>query len=237
MPTTYKTQIVGYSFEELSEENKQKIYKTEYDDFSHMVDFEPVIDSFKEDMSNQFGADIESLEICYDLSYSQGAGACCTADLDVKTVFDNRVDPHCQLLEFVKVDPELGYTPVQIQSIRIVRCGFQTVYCHENTCRVEIDHSFEGGVPEEAVIESIEEIEEHLTNVIRGELIELYKKLQDHYEASTSFEAYCEIMCNSDSVYTEDGTLVDPVFISGATIIEGVQLALDFDDQNDYSFT
>jgi hypothetical protein len=56
----------------------------------------------------------------------------------------------------------------------------------------------------------------------------LHSKLQDHYEESTSFETYCEVMSESDTVYTKDGRVVDPVFIKNAYVSDAVQLELDF---------
>ena len=37
MPKTYKTEIIGYAFEELSEETRLGIYNREYDDFAQMA--------------------------------------------------------------------------------------------------------------------------------------------------------------------------------------------------------
>ena len=238
MPKTYKTEIIGYSFEELSEETQQEIYQKDLENFEEMVEFDIVEDAFREMLIEQFGASAETLEAYYDVSYSQGSGACCVGELDVDTVLEKRVGSYYQdLLEFIKVDPVLGYAPVQIESIQIVRCGPSNFYSHENTCCVEIDWSFEGGVSEEAAIEVIEELEEMLTNAIREELLNFHSNLRDHYEESTSFEVYCDLMSDSHIVYTEDGKVVDPMFIRDAVVFDGYQLKLDFEDHTDYNFT
>ena len=76
-----------------------------------------------------------------------------------------------------------------------------------------------------------------LTNAIREELCDLHSRLQDHYEESTSFEAYCEAADNG-TIYTEDGKVVDPAFIKHAHVYDGYQLKLDFEeDHSDYNFT
>ena len=82
----------------------------------------------------------------------------------------------------------------------------------------------------------MQDLEEMLTNAIRDELCTFYSILQDHYEDSTSFETYCEIT-EDCTVYTEDGRVVDPTFIENAVVIDGYQLRLDFEnDEEDESW-
>jgi hypothetical protein len=225
MPKTYKTEIIGYSFEELSEDVKQKIYEND-DFFSELVDFSPIEDTFRADLMECFGADPDTLEVYYDVSYSQGSGACCVGTLDVKTVLEKRTGSYfAELLDMI----ESG--KVEIDTINIVRCGPANFYNHENTCQVEMQYSHN---PTEFadIISTTVELEQMLTNGIREELCDFHSKLQDHYEESTSFEAYCEYMCSSDVVFTEAGKIVDPVYIKHSFVIDGYQLSLDFDDEN-----
>ena len=44
-------------------------------------------------------------------------------------------------------------------------------------------------------------------------------------------------MNDSDTVFTEDGSVIDPVFIKDARVFDGYQMALEFDHATDYSFT
>ena len=231
MPKTYKTEIIGYTFSELSEEVKQKIYEND-DYFSESVDLSPIEDDFRETLMSEYGAGLDSLEVYYDVSYSQGSGACCVAELDVKTVLEKRTGSYfAELLDMI----ESG--KVEIDTINIVRCGPANFYNHENTCQVEIQYSHNPTEVDGWNIEEAEELEQMLTNGIREELCDFHSKLQDHYEESTSFEAYCEYMCSSDVVFTEDGNVVDPTFIKNSFIIDGYQLSLGFDDSTEHSFT
>ena len=233
MPKTYTTEIIGYTFSELSKEVKEKIYEND-DFFSEMVDFSPIEDEFRSLLMECFGVDPDTLEVYYDVSYSQGSGACCVGQLDVATVLRERVGSYfTKLLDLI----ELGR--VEIDEINIIRCGPSNFYNHENTCTVEIKYStlYHTGQPVSTKFgdKEITELEEILTNGIREELCDFHSKLQDHYEESTSFEAYCEIT-EDHTVYTEDGKVVDPVFIKSAKVFDGYQMALEF-DHADYNFT
>lgn len=224
MPKTYRTEIIGYKFGELSENIQQDIYgNDEY--FSHSVDFDPIERDFRELMIDHFGAVLGTLEVYYDVSYSQGSGACCVAELDVDTVFANCVGTY-----FAKLLGLINSGRVEIDAINIVRCGPSNFYNHENTCQVEIEYTCDSNEVGDWEGEDITELEEMLTNAIREELCELHNNLRDHYEESTSFETYCEVMSESDTVYTEDGKVVDPAFIRHAYVSDAVQLKLAFDD-------
>ena len=228
MPKTYKTEIIGYTFSELSADVQQRLFANdEY--FSHSVDFEPVEEDFRTQLAEYFGADLETLEVYYDVSHSQGSGACCVGELDVETVFDNRVGSY-----FTKLLDLIESGKVTIDAIKVVRCGPWNFYSHENTCRVDVHYSCDSNEVGDWEGEDITELEEILTNAIREELCNFHSKLQDHYEESASFEAYCDNMTSDgisgDVVYLEDGSVVDPVFIKDAYVLDGYQLPLDFDE-------
>jgi len=231
MPKTYKTEIIGYTFSELSEEVKQEIYEND-DYFSESVDLSPIEDDFRTTLMKHFGADRDSLEVYYDVSYTQGSGACCVGELDVTTVIKNRLGSYfAGLLNMI----ESG--KVTIDTIKIERCGRWNHYNHEKTCRVEIKYSTSLHIDQSTWYKEITELEEMLTNAIREELCDFHSKLQDYYEETTSFETYCESMStvsdDNDIVYTKNGNIVDPAFIKNSFIIDGYQLSLDFDEDSD----
>lgn len=228
MPKTYKTEIIGYTFSELSEDAKHKLYIQEYDDFSEIVDFSPVEEGFREELSRRFGADLETLKVYFDVSYSQGSGACCTGELDVKTTFENFVGAY-----FTKLLVLIETGKVEIDAINIVRCGPANFYNHENTCQVEIEYSCNSNDVGDWEGEEVTELEQMLTNAIREELCDFHSKLQDYYEESTSFETFCEVMNDTDAAYTEDGQVIDPAFIKNAYVFDGYQLKLDFSDEEE----
>jgi len=229
MPKVYKTEIVGYNFDELTEKVKKELYEADYTDISHMVDLEPVEDGFREDLVRRFGADTASLELFYDVSYSPGSGACCVTDLDVDTVLDKLLDSSkCYDgrlpidLHIVREKHRSGV--IDISSIRVVRCGASNHYNHENTCRVEIDYTCDLADVGGWEGEEITHIEEYLTEEIRELLTAFHGNLQSYYEESTSFEIYCELMSDADNVYTKCGKVIDRAFIQDAQIIDLAKL-------------
>ncbi len=231
MPKTYKTEIIGYSFSELTEKIQQQLWQNDAL-FACEVDFEPVEEAFREILKEHYGADLETLQIQSDVSYSQGSGACCVGELNVETVLENHVGSY-----FSKVLELIESGKVVIDTIKIERCGPWNFYCHENTCRVEIEYVDDPTLVDGWPVEEALELEEMLTNAIREELRAFYSDLKDYYEESTSFEAYVEVMHANQNVYTEDGSIVDPAFIENATVIDGYQLKLDFEDHSDYNYT
>lgn len=224
MPKTYKTEIIGYTFSELNEEVKREVYEND-NEFSYSVDLDPVEMSFREALVSNFGADPKSLKVYYDLSYSQGSGACCTGELDVKTVLENRLGSY-----FANLAKLIDLGAVTIDEINIVRCGPSNFYSHENTCQVEIEYSCDSSKVGSWDGDEVTELEEMLTNSIREELCTFYSIMQDYYETASSFDAYCEFMEGASAIFTEDGNVVDPVFIKNAFVIDGYQLALDFEE-------
>ena len=188
------------------------------------MDFEPVLECFREELSRRFGANPETLQVAYDVSYSQGSGACCVGELDVDTTFANFVGTY-----FARLLGLINSGRVEIDAIKIERCGPWNHYNHENTCQVEIEYSCDSNEVGDWDGEEITELEEILTNAIREELCDFHSKLQEHYEESTSFEAYCALE-DGDTIYTEDGKVVDPAFIKHAHVYDGYQLKLDFDE-------
>ena len=241
MPKTYKTEIIGYSFEELNEDDQYSIYEND-NCFADMIDLEHIEDDFKETISQLFGGiDIGTY---YDISNSQGSGACCVADLDVDTILNtllNNSKCHNGRLPIALhiLREKHKNASINLDSIQVVRCGPSNFYSHENTCCVEIkytDYSFTGENPED-IDEAITTIEAELTLQIRELLTDFHGNLESFYDDASSFEAYCDIMSNNDAVYTREGKVVDPVLIKNSFIIDGYQLSLGFDDYTEHSFT
>ena len=227
MPKTYITEIIGYAFSELSEEVKKKHYDHEYEDYATMADFSIIETLFRKSFSSEWMTNdgYDTLELFYDLSYSQGSGACCVAELDNKKVLDSLGSYWDRLVSMIK--KEL----VTIDDINVVRCGASNHYVHENTCRVTIDYSC-NDMMEDQIRDEINKVEIFLTEEIRHQLTSFHDELQDYYEEAVSFESYCSSF-NEEVVFTKEGKIVDPVFIKSACIIDGYQLQLDFDNDED----
>ena len=226
MPKTYTTKIVGYEFSELLEEIQKDWYEKDrecldYD--AEEVGVKPLVEGFHEELMDEYGA--SDIEVNYDLSYGQGDGCSFTAFFDVDTLLSN--------LDFWQdLTDDLNSGLLEIDDIRVVRCGYSNHYCHENTCEVEIDWECNNeyrGEEFNRLQELVDAASTMITNEIRDKLRDLKRELYDSYEVATSFEAYQEFMAEHNNLkYTELGEIIPPDLIKNATVIDGIQLPLDF---------
>ncbi len=225
MPKTYITKIVGFEFNELSEEIQQDWYEKDKECLEMDADevgVQPLVEGFHEELMNEYGA--TDIEVNYDLSYGQGDGCSFTAFFEVDTVLAN-------LDYWQDLADDLNSGLIKIEDIRVVRCGQSNHYCHENTCEVEIDWECNTEYREEEynrLHELVDKASTIITNEIRDKLRDLKHDLYDAYETGTSFEAYQGLMAELDNRYMEDSTMIPHNMIENATIIDGVQLQLDF---------
>ena len=226
MPKTYTTKIIGYEFSELSEDIQRDWYTKDseclYQDAMDCY-LEPLVEEFQEQLGRDYGA--TDIEVNYDLGYSQGDGCSFTAFFDVDTVLAN-------LDYWQDLADDLNSGLIEIEDIRVVRCGRSNYYCHENTCEVEIDWAC-NPEHEEEEFDRLQELvhlaESRITNEIRDKLRDLKRDLYDAWEVATSFEAYQEFMTEQNNlIYTELGEIIPPDLIKDATVVDGVQLQLDF---------
>ena len=225
MPKTYTTKIVGYEFSELTEEIQRDWYKKDRECLDYDAEewyLQPLIEGFHELLSEDYGA--TDIEVNYDLSYGQGDGCSFTAFFEVDTVLAN-------LDYWQDLADDLNSGLIEIEDIRVVRCGPSNYYSHENTCKVEIDWECNSEYRKEdynRLQELVDKASTMITNEIRGQLRDLKRDLYDAYEEGTSFEAYQELMATLDNRYVEDGEVIPHNLIKDATVINGVQLQLDF---------
>ena len=226
MPKTYTTKIIGYEFSELSEDIQRDWYNKEEECLHYDAEecfIQPLIEGFQDQLSEEYGA--TDIEVNYDLGYSQGDGCSFTAFFDVDTVLAN-------LDYWQGLADDLNSGLIEIDDIRVVRCGRSNYYCHENTCEVEIDWAC-NPEHEKEEFDRLQELvrlaESRITDEIRGKLRDLRGDLYDAWEVATSFEAYQEMMAEHNNLrYTELGEIIPPDLIKDATVVDGVQLQLDF---------
>jgi hypothetical protein len=230
MPKTYTTKIIGYEFSELLEEIQRDWYEKDRESLDYDAEecfLQPLIEGFHELLSEDYGA--TDIEVNYDLSYGQGDGCSFTAFFEVDTVLAN-------LDYWQDLADDLNSGLIEIEDIRVVRCGFSNYYCHENTCEVEIDWECNNEYREEEynrLQELVDIVSTMITNEIRDKLRDLKRDLYDAWEVATSFEAYQELMAEENNLrYTELGELIPPDLIRDATVVNGVQLQLNFDGEN-----
>ena len=230
MPKTYTTKIIGYEFSELLEEIQRDWYEKDSECLHYDAEecfIQPLIEGFQEELTRDYGA--TDIEVNYDLSYGQGDGCSFTAFFEVDTLLAN-LDYWQDLVD------DLNSGLLEIEDIRVVRCGRSNYYCHENTCEVEIDWECNSEYREEdynRLQELVDKASSMITNEIRGQLRDLKRDLYDAWEVATSFKAYQELMAEENNLrYTELGELIPPDLIRDATVVDGVQLQLNFDGEN-----
>ena len=225
MPKTYTTKIIGYEFSELSEEIQRDWYEKDNECLYHDAEYqlEPLIEGFKESLSEDY--DATDIEVNYDLSYGQGDGCSFTAFFDVDTVLAN-------LDYWQDLADDLNSGLIEIEDIRVVRCGRSNFYCHENTCEVVIDWECNPEYSDkeyDRLQELVDAVSVKITDEIREKLRWLASDLYEAFEVVTSFEAYQELMAEQNNLrYTELGEIIPPDLIKDAIVVDGVQLQLDF---------
>lgn len=230
MPKTYTTKIIGYEFSELSEDIQRDWYTKDSECLHYDAEecfIQPLVEGFQEQLDEDYGA--TDIEVNYDLSYGQGDGCSFTAFFDVDTVLTN-----LDYWQYLADDLNSGL--IEIDDIRVVRCGRSNYYCHENTCEVEIDWECNPEYSDkefDRLQELVDAVSVVITNEIRDKLRDLKRELYDSYEVATSFEAYQEYMANHNNLrYTELGEIIPPDLIKDATVVDGVQLPLDFSGED-----
>ena len=230
MPKTYITKIIGYEFSELSEDIQRDWYTKDSECLQYDADecyIKPLVEGFQEQLSEDYGA--TDIEVNYDLSYGQGDGRSFTAFFDVDTVLSN-------LDYWQDLADDLNSGLIEIDDIRVVRCGRSNYYCHENTCEVEIDWESNPEYSDkefDRLQELVDAVSTVLTGEIRDKLRVLKRDLYEAYEEATSFEAYQEFMAEHNNLkYTELGEIIPPDLIKDATVVDGVQLPLDFNGED-----
>ncbi len=226
MPKTYTTKIIGYEFSELSDDIQRDWYAKDSESLHYDAEecyIQPLIEEFREQLSEDY--DATDIEVNYDLSYGQGDGCSFTAFFDVDTVLSN-------LDYWQDLADDLNSGLIEIEDIRVVRCGRSNYYCHENTCEVEIDWECNNeyrGEEFNRLQELVDKSATMITNEIRDKLRDLRRVLYDAWEEATSFKAYQDLMAEVNNLrYTEGGEIIPPDLIKDATVVDGVQLQLDF---------
>ena len=230
MPQEYTTKIIGYKFTELSEDIQRDWYNKNNECLHYDAEecfIQPGIEVFQEELSEDYGA--TDIEVNYDLGYSQGDGCSFTAFFDIDKMLSN-------LDYWQDLTDDLNSGLIEIEDIRVERCGPSNYYCHENTCTTIIDWACNAeyrGEHYNRLQELVDLAEDRITNEIRDKLRDLRRDLYEAWEVATSFEAYQELMTGLGNRYTEDGELIPPDLIKNAEArdikLGPVQLSLPFD--------
>ena len=199
MPEQVK--ITLFSFDELSEESQQKVIKPFRE--AYEPHYEVVYDIFALRMSENYGANLKTKEITWSGFWSQGDGASFTCDFDTEVLLPilkkELNEDQVALLE--EIDAEVDCASI--------RTGYQ--YSHENTVRGKVSIYYGDAYYDRMVqINEIHDIlENKLTEIIREESRNLYKRLEDFYDQETEDERIVEEIkhCYPGCNFRKDGTI------------------------------
>jgi hypothetical protein len=218
----------SYSFNELSPEAQREALDNYRDinvDYLDWHDY--VIDEFKEEMKEKFGFEVD--DVRYSGFYSQGDGASFTGEAIDKAlflknalgvtsssdVFDNGEDSEEDELRSLMGDlRNIGFDnrerfKADDLYFNVRRRQHGSMYVHENTIDGDVDadwldlddddeRDFDGFV---------QDLERKTTGWAREQSRDLYRRLQDEYDAQTSDEAVKDTLIDNDYTFDEEGRI------------------------------
>ena len=215
-----------YSFEELSPKAQQNALENNRD---FNVDYDGwedgVTEGFKEDM-REIG--IDDITISYTGFNSQGDGASFTSnDIDTRKLFnaagiksdgalDMEVDDDrskgvnkefYDLLDTMEDIGQLERNRIKPEEIRVTIERISSRYYHENTVRANVEIWDEPDGWEEPP-NFTSELEDKITDYIRGLCRKLYRYLEDEYDYLTSDESVKSTLIDNDYEFDEKGNII-----------------------------
>lgn len=222
----FEEEEVTYSFEELSPEAQENALENNRDinvDYDGWED--GVTEGFKEDM-REIG--IDDIEISFSGFYSQGDGASFTSeDIDTRKLFNAvgiksndalnmEVDDErsrgenkdfYDLLDTMEDVGQLERNRIKPEEIRVTIERTDSRHVHFNTVRANVEIWDEPDGWEEPY-GFIDELEDKVTEYIRGICKDLYRDLEKEYDDLTSDESVKETLISNDYEFDEEGNII-----------------------------
>lgn len=216
----------SYSFEELSPDAQENALENNRDinvDYDGWED--GVTEGFKEDM-REIG--IDDIEISFSGFYSQGDGASFTSeDIDTRKLFNAagiksndalnmEVDDErgrgenkdfYDLLDTMEDVGQLERNRIKPEEIRVTIERTDSRHVHFNTVRANVEIWDEPDGWEEPH-GFIDELEDKVTEYIRGICKDLYRDLEKEYDDLTSDESVKETLISNDYEFDEEGNII-----------------------------
>lgn len=216
----------SYSFEELSPDAQENALENSRDinvDYDGWED--GVTEGFKEDM-REIG--IDDIEISFSGFYSQGDGASFTSeDIDTRKLFNAvgiksndalnmEVDDErsrgenkdfYDLLDTMEDVGQLERNRIKPEEIRVTIERTDSRHVHFNTVRANVEIWDEPDGWEEPY-GFTEELEDKVTEYVRGLCKDLYRDLEKEYDHLTSDESVKETLIDNDYEFDEDGNII-----------------------------
>ena len=215
-----------YSFEELSPEAQENALENNRDinvDYGGWED--GVTEGFKEDM-REIG--IDDITISFSGFYSQGDGASFTSeDIDTRKLFNaigiksnDALDMEVgdersrgenkefyDLLDTLEDVGHLERNRIKPEEIRVSIERTDNRHVHYNTVRANVEIWDEPDGWEEPY-GFTDDLEDKVTEYVRGLCKDLYRKLENEYEHLTSDESVKETLIDNDYEFDEEGNIV-----------------------------
>jgi hypothetical protein len=222
----FEEEEVTYSFEELSPEAQENALENNRDinvDYDGWED--GVTEGFKEDM-REIG--IDDIEISFSGFYSQGDGASFTSeDIDTRKLFNAagiksndalnmEVDDErgrgdnkdfYDLLDTMEDVGQLERNRIKPEEIRVTIERTDSRHVHFNTVRSNVEIWDEPDGWEEPY-GFTDELEDKVTEYIRGICKDLYRDLEKEYDDLTSDESVKETLISNDYEFDEEGNII-----------------------------
>ena len=190
-----------YSYDELSKDIQNDLVEEVADKRGRHFDGYPIIEGFVEDME-KYG--LSDVDVNWSGFGSQGDGACFTANICFLTC--------CSILykyntDFTKLLHRVRENVYDV-SAKVVRCGQKNHYVHENTCKVVLSSENLDDMTE-AILDSLEELENKLTEWVRSECRSLHDMIQSYYFEQQDASVIAEDLNALGEIYTETGQIID----------------------------
>ena len=219
----------SYSFNELSPEAQREALDNYRDINVEYLDWHDyVIDEFKEEMKEKFGFEVD--DVRYSGFYSQGDGASFTGEAIDKAlflknalgvtsssdVFDNGEDSEEDELRSLMGDlRNIGFDnrerfKADDLYFNVRRRQHGSMYVHENTIDGDVDADWldlDDDDDERDFDGFVQGLERKTTGWAREQSRDLYRRLQDEYDAQTSDEAVKDTLIDNDYTFDEEGRI------------------------------
>lgn len=191
-------EIKLYTFDELSEEAKEKAINTHRDWNVDYYWWDFVYDDAK-DIASIIGIDIDN--IWFSGFWSQGDGACFVGTYryvpgSVKKIKDHA--PHDTELHSIAKNLQITQSKAQYQLYASVRKNHFR-HEHENSVDVSIDHGWD--------YEFDESIARDLIDSLRDFMRWIYRRLEDEHRYLTSDEVVAETLVSNEVEFDENGNV------------------------------